>query len=295
MLRRVLALIVAISLLAVGMPRAEAAYSEENAVRALNRQLGLRILRGHGFDPRESLPDPITRAELIVLIVRTFGREDDAKLLQGAPVFPDTANHWASGYIAVATQMAANHGSTIGMPDAAFHPDDKVSPAQIIAFTMKFLGVRPMPLKAWPSDYLDVAADQLMLDPADIGWITAEANRPATRGEAFYLMDWIFYHYDVGAGKTVYTKYVDPVPPTLTLADEIPVDLPSGKVTISGQALGATELFVSNTPVPIDADGTFTYEYDLSGEREYHIVITARDPAGNTVEKSISMTRTQGN
>jgi hypothetical protein len=180
----------------------------------------------------------ITRAELVTLIVRAFGKEEDSKLLKGSASFPDTSNHWASGYIAMAVALAEKAGSDpIGMPDGSFQPDTKLTSAQAVAFLMKFLGVKADGGKAWPNNYLDVAVERGLLTAEDKALIAPMLNQNATRGLVFYLFDRAFNSYNLGSGKTFYTQYVDTTSPVVTIDKNYTIT-PEGKVILKGKVEG---------------------------------------------------------
>ena len=295
LMKKLTSAIVASSLVFSLAGSAFAAYTPAAGETAGNRMMGLQILKGKYENDKLALKDEITRAELVTIIVRAFGKEADAALLNGAAAFPDTASHWASGNIAMAKALVEKAGGdAIGMPDGSFNPDGKLTPAQAVAFLMKFLGVKADAAKPWPANFLDKAVELNLITAEDNALIAPMLNDNATRGLVFYVFDRAFYNYDLGAGKTFYTKYVDPTAPVVTLNAVEPTTLDS-KVTITGKVEGATEAYVGTKSVTLDANGNFSVDYELPELKEYSIAVTARDLAGNAAEKAVVVTRTTGN
>lgn len=295
LMKKLTSAIVASSLVFSLAGSAFAAYTPAAGETAGNRMMGLQILKGKYENDPLALKDEITRAELVTVIVRAFGKEADAALLNGAAAFPDTASHWASGNIAMAKALVEKAGGdAIGMPDGSFDPNGKLTPAQAVAFLMKFLGVKADASKPWPASFLDKAVELNIITAEDAALIGPMSNDAATRGLVFYMFDRAFYNYDLGAGKTFYTKYVDPTAPVVTLNAVEPTTLDS-KVTITGKVEGATEAYVGTKSVTLDANGNFSVDYELPELKEYNIAVTARDLAGNTAEKAVVVTRSTGN
>jgi hypothetical protein len=295
LMKKLTSAIVASSLVFSLAGSAFAAYTPAAGETAGNRMLGLQILKGKYADDLLALKDEISRAELVTVIVRAFGQEGNASLLTGAAAFPDTASHWASGNIAMAKALVDKvGGDAVGMPDGTFAPEGKLTPAQAVAFLMKFMGVKADATKAWPANYLDVAVEKNIITAEDAALLAPMSNDNATRGLVFYLFDRAFYNYDLGAGKTFYTKYVDTTAPVVTVNAVAATTLDS-KVTITGKVEGATEAYVGTTAAAVDANGNFSAEVELPEIKEYNIAVTAKDLAGNTAEKSVAVTRTVGN
>lgn len=90
----------------------------------------------------------ITRAEIATALVRVSGISNPRR---NGNVFPDvSANHWASGFIAVATQ---DLGLFTGYPDGTFRPDTPITRAELATLTTKFLELgTPTPLEDSFSD-----------------------------------------------------------------------------------------------------------------------------------------------
>jgi hypothetical protein len=293
LMKKLTAAIATSSLLVTMVGTAFAAYTPSNAQASCDRMMSLQILKGKYADNACALNDEITRAELATIVVRAFGQEDNAALLNGAAAFPDTANHWASGYIAIAKNLIEKQGDTVGMPDGTFQPDKKLSPAEAVAFLMKFLGQKPDNTKAWPDNYLSRAVEINLITKADADTIAPMLNDNATRGLVFALYDNAYAKFDLGGGKTFYTKYVDTTAPVLTL-DTLEATTLANKVTVTGKVEGASELYVGTEKATIGANGSFSQDVALTEVGEKTITVVAKDVAGNSTTKTLTVTRTVG-
>ena len=123
-LRKVLALVIAFTMmLGFGVSASvfpdvadDASYAE--AVTTLNA-LGIMC----GDDKGEFRPDAtITRAEAAAVVIRAKGLEEASNGAKGATAFSDVAaDHWATGYINLASQSGIVNGFT----DGTFRPEER--------------------------------------------------------------------------------------------------------------------------------------------------------------------------
>ncbi len=107
--------------------------------------------------------DKVTRAEFAALIARIQGFEGTA-MSQTTTIFNDVpATHWASGYIAQAT----NQGIVNGYGDGNFGPEDEVKYEEAIKMIMATLGYEPYAKQegGYPT-----------------GWLTAATRYNVTKG-----------------------------------------------------------------------------------------------------------------
>ncbi|HWI64594.1 MAG TPA: S-layer homology domain-containing protein [Symbiobacteriaceae bacterium] len=283
--RRGFALALIVVLLWALVGPASAAYTPAEGEISGLRMQALGIVKGSP-GAGLALNRPITRAELVTIIVRAFGKEEDAKLIGKSTLFPDIQNHWASGNIAMAAGLADKAGSDpIGMPDGTFRPDEPVTPAQTVAFLMKFLALKAKPGRLWPANYLDTAVEVGLIKAEDREIITPIANVPATRGLVFYLFDEAFYYYPLPNGRSIYSTYVDSTPPTLVVLP--PAAAPGkGAFVIEGTAEGAAVVYVEGQQAPLE--GT-QFRFELSGSKD-KVVVAAIDLAGNMAEQVLELT-----
>jgi len=147
------------------------AYYE--AVTILNK---LGIVNGkdeNTFGPA----DTIKRSEAAAIVVRMLGLETAAEGSKGATAYKDVpADHWASGYINVATAQ----GVINGHGDGTFAPDDDVTYEQFVKMVMVALGYEPVAQGkgGYPTGYLVAASDYGVTSG-----ISFTGSKPAPRGD----------------------------------------------------------------------------------------------------------------
>lgn len=294
--RKLLSVVLALSLLLsmagvasadLGQPAQAAAYAR---MSALNLVTGVKLNDGSVVP---ALDQELTRAQMVTILVRAFGREQDAQLLTGVTLYPDVpASHWASGYITVAQKLAEEKQIAIGRPGGLFDPDAKVTIAEVLAFNMKFLGVQPDRSQSWPRDYIQGAVSAGLIPQADGDLLKLIGGNNATRGMAFALADGIFYNYKgLPGGKSVYTAYVDTQAPTITLTGDLPESTEDELVTIEGTVdADVVALYLENQKVNLSASGTFSVDAELDFGTNV-LRLRAEDLAGNTASASVTIER----
>ncbi len=135
---------------------ADASYGE--AVSILN---ALGILKGDAegtFRP----DDTIKRSEFAAVVCRILGLGDAGEGAKGQVVFNDVSGeHWASGYIALASQQ----GIVNGKGDGIFDPDAPVKYEEAVKMIVAALGYTPMADTngGYPGGYQIVAAQKGIL------------------------------------------------------------------------------------------------------------------------------------
>lgn len=150
---------------------------------AIGQLAGIGLLKGYTdgtFRPEGT----ITRAEFATVIVRALGLEAAADMLEGVPTgYSDVpVDHWATGYINVATSQ----GIIKGYPDGTFQPEANVTYAEAITMIIRALGYENEPAVKngmWPQAYLTKAA--ILGVTADVVF---NASAPATRGNVAQLI-----------------------------------------------------------------------------------------------------------
>ena len=108
----------------------------------------------------------VTRAEMAKLLVIASGLEAAADLNKGATRFNDVAaNHWATGYINVATE----YGYVSGYPDGSFAPDATVTYAEAVTMAIRVLGYKSVVESkgTWPTNYIAKASELKALKDVD--------------------------------------------------------------------------------------------------------------------------------
>ncbi len=157
-LKKVLALVVALTMVfttvafASVYPDVDADANYAGAVELLS---ALEILKGDdngNFNPGNT----ITRAEFAAVVCRALGLEGSANGAKGATMFTDVAaDHWASGYINLASQQGIVNGKGNGI----FDPEGNVTFTEAVKMLVVALGYEPMASQrgGWPTGYLTVA------------------------------------------------------------------------------------------------------------------------------------------
>lgn len=156
-LKKVLALVLAFSMMFSVVAFANYADVDADAdyAGAVELLSALGILQGDdlgNFNPDNT----ITRAEYAAVVCRALGLENAANGAKGATQFTDVAaDHWASGYINLATQ----NGIINGYGDGTFGPEDKVTYEQAVKMLVCALGFEPMAATkgGYPTGYLVIA------------------------------------------------------------------------------------------------------------------------------------------
>lgn len=136
-----------------------AAYKDVDAnadyADALSLLSTLGIFEGDeygNFNPNKT----ITRAEMAAIVCRAMGLGDMVQGTTGHTEYADVpADHWASGYINIASQ----YGIINGYGNGSFGPSDTVTYEQAIKMIVCALGFEPMAAQkgGWPTGYLVVA------------------------------------------------------------------------------------------------------------------------------------------
>jgi len=100
--------------------------------------------------------DTIKRSEFAKVAVTSIGMENIADSSKHPTKYPDVVgNHWANGYINVAT----NQGIIIGDDEGNFRPDDTITYAEAATVLVRLIGHTPAAEKkgGFPSGYVTVA------------------------------------------------------------------------------------------------------------------------------------------
>ena len=156
-LKKVLALVVVFAMMMstvafAGYPDVDATADYADSVALLS---ALEILEGDEqgkFNPEST----ITRAEFAAVVCRALGLENSANSAMGATIFNDVAaNHWATGYINLATQQGIVNGKGNGI----FDPEGNVTYAEAVKMLVVALGYEPVAAAkgGYPTGYLAVA------------------------------------------------------------------------------------------------------------------------------------------
>lgn len=254
----------------------------DNAIELL-QQYG--IIRGDETGDLR-LYSHITRAEMVTILIRMLGQEDEALRLFGTAAFRDTGTHWGSGYIARAQQL----GLANGYPDGTFRPNNPVTYAEALALLLRTAGQEPRGGR-WPDD---IVAHAMNLDIVPPGVnVRYVPNNPAIRLHVFQSLFLAGTRLIVSStGKTIFQTYVDTTPPALNVTP-LPASTTVDTVTISGTAPDAVVVYVDSKEVPLSAGGTFQSQVRLvPGFNSF--VIEAFDAVGNRTTQTVATTLATG-
>lgn len=151
---------------------------EEAAIRL--GALGIMIGDEGGFRTE----DAVKRSEMAKITVMMIGSDAAAKAATGNTVFSDVAaDHWASGYVNVASSL----GLVIGNGDGTFAPDADVTNAQAITMIMRALNYESYASDngGYPTGFVVAATNAEVLEGVD----DIDLNKAATRGTIALLVN----------------------------------------------------------------------------------------------------------
>ena len=200
---------------------------------AVNRLNALGVLAGYPdgtFQPANN----ITRAEFAKVVVAALGLSDAATIAAGPTNFADVAaDHWASGYVNIATTK----GILKGYPDGTFKPGNNVTYAEAITMLVRALGYEPLTVGPWPTNMITKAVELGLTSG-----IAMKAGDPATRGNIARMTDTAV----VSVNLVTATQYTDKVVYTVS-SDKL-----------ATQVLGMTEADGVLVLSDIDTNSTLT-------------------------------------
>ncbi|MBE5821948.1 MAG: S-layer homology domain-containing protein [Clostridiales bacterium] len=183
-MKRFLSILVAVAMtISMVLPVFAYTDTEGNDYEAAIAHLsGLGVINGYedgSFQPAKV----VTRAEMAKLLVVALDLDAGADILTGESEFADVdANHWAIGFINVAT----SYGLIKGDGDGNFRPDDTVNYAEAATMALRALNYTSVVEKAgvWPTNYLNKANElRLFKDVAEF-----KASEGAKRGEVAQIL-----------------------------------------------------------------------------------------------------------
>lgn len=183
------------------------AWAPSKIVAASERMQKLGILRGRP-DGTMGYMDDVTRAEAVTILVRALGREEEAQKVTYT-AFSDTEGHWANGYIAMGKEIVSSYRYSLGEPDGRFRPDDPITPFELLALILKFVGVTADGRYPWPDNYYRAAVTKGVVEK-DYENFCGPLGRsvPATRGCVIQYADRAFTMVPINLDRqSVYEYY----------------------------------------------------------------------------------------
>lgn len=150
-------------------------------------EVGVDLSLIKGYEDGTFKPEgEITRAEFAAIIVRLLGQEAQAAGAKAATQFIDVpADHWAAGYVNIATEAKVING----YGDGNFGPEDLVEYQDAITMMVRALGYEPAIGSAgYPTGYL-TKAGELGLTSKVNGTNGVAANRATVAQIAFNALD----------------------------------------------------------------------------------------------------------
>lgn len=163
----ILALTMVITLLPMNIMAEEAVFSDVTVTdyyaEAATALEALSVLAGYP-DGTFGAERSITRAEMAAIVCRMIEKEEDAEKAKENKVFDDVAaDHWASGYIYVASE----EGIINGDGDGNFRPEDDVLYEEAIKMVVCALGMDDeieVDENDWSAGYLKAAEEKGISD-----------------------------------------------------------------------------------------------------------------------------------
>ena len=223
--------------------------TDSSTAAAAARLNALSIMKGFP-DGSFGATATITRAQFAAVAVRALGLDNAATYAKGFTKFSDvSADHWASGYINIASQQ----GIIAGFPDGTFHPEDPVTYAQALTINVRMLGYGPVTegKGTWPSNYIVRAAM--------IGFtsgVSFAAMEPATRGNvALFVDNSLTADMMVNTGAVGTADTYEIQKGTNLLNTYLGAVETSGMLTSSPELLGVTTIAINGGAAKTLADG----------------------------------------
>ena len=171
----------------------------------------------------------LTRAEMMVVLSRLLGVEEEAQAFALASTFTDAEGHWASAYIA----YAEANGWSNGMGDGTFGADKALSAEEASTFLLRALGYSPV----WGEAVADANA-------LGINAIVSD-NGSVSRGEVFELMYDTVMTAPMGSD-VILGETLGVVAPVVVVVDEMSL--------VSNYALGQLQVVTNYSLELVDLD-----------------------------------------
>ena len=168
-----------------------------NKAYAMTRDEKISVLQSKGIvtgypDGSLGLDRPIKRSEVATLLTKIARAEDAAQ--NKTRVYSDVPlNHWANGYINVASHIKGMGGvrAIVGYPDGTFGPEKYIFNAEMMKIAVVIADGSLTPAQAtqtpWPDGWVARANEAgIVGEGTGVGSLSSDA--PATRGDVFVML-----------------------------------------------------------------------------------------------------------
>ncbi|MGE5672488.1 MAG: S-layer homology domain-containing protein [Mycobacterium leprae] len=273
--------LVLVSLLAGLFPQVGAGAAA--AALPLSLHGAVMTLQGYGVVDKKPeadlrLDDEITRAEFAKILGAALNLQKLADSSKERAAFPDTAGHWANGWIAV----AKGRGLFLGRGDGRFYPEAHVTYAEVLTALLRLIGRADQAnQREWPWGAVTAAADVGMI-PADMA-VGGRVSDNASRGDVFRLTATAIGRIKLTSGKSLLQQSRGDLTPPVLRLDGFPSLAERSSILVTGSASDAVAVSVQGQAVEPQVDGTFSAQVSLMpGSNQ--IAVVAEDGAGNRAE-----------
>ncbi|MBR5518568.1 MAG: S-layer homology domain-containing protein, partial [Clostridia bacterium] len=208
----------------------------------------LNILTGYP-DGTFGAEKSITRAEMAAIVCRMIDKEADAEKAKGTTKFDDVAaDHWASGYVNIASEKNIINGDGNGK----FRPEDPVKHEEAIKMVVCTLGygnnVETNP-EDWSAGYIKVADEKGITDNLKGG-----KGNASTRGDVAVMT------YNGLATETETSK----IPATPVASKAAGEYKGTQKVTLTTKTKGADIYYTTDGTEPTEKSEKYTKEISIT-------------------------------
>lgn len=168
-----------------------------NKAFAIAREEKIAVLQSKGIvtgypDGSLGLDRPIKRSEVATLLTKIARAEDAAQ--NKTRVYSDVPlNHWANGYINVASHIRGKGGvrAIVGYPDGTFGPEKYIFNVEMMKIAVVIADGSLTPAQAtqtpWPDGWVARANEAgIVGEGTGVGPLSSDA--PATRGDVFIML-----------------------------------------------------------------------------------------------------------
>jgi len=231
--------------------------------------------------------DPIKRSEVTKVGVALMGLSDVAQSSKDTVVYPDvTKEHWASGYI----NVASGANLVIGDDTGEFRPDDQIKYSEAVAIIVRALGYEPKASASggYPSGYMSTASSIGLTKG-----VPGSANELIDRGDVAklaYNALTINLMEQIGFGDKVDYQITDKT----LLSDKLDAELVVGKVEAIGSSALKSEDAVSRDEIKINGKVFKTGSADIRNILGFTVDAYVTAKSGSKAQKLLAAIPSDG-